>query len=130
MLTPKMVPKAFPGSYREIALFDLAALPTICCAGLFLLALVSVRLHLPVLTILAGLFQIATMSIIVSLYGLCMMVFPLAISPVFLPPLIELLWRVAGMPAALPINLLLSIGPGRTFVLATSACARATPTAA
>jgi ABC-2 type transport system permease protein len=119
---------------------NLAALPIICCSGLLLLVLVAVRLHLPALTILAGLFQIATMSIIVSLYGnlfsiyapyriqqgslkptqvsgstrlaifLGMMVFPFALSPVFLPALIELLWHVAGMPAAVPINLLFSIG--------------------
>jgi hypothetical protein len=126
---------------------NLAALPIVCCSGLFLLVLVAARLHLPALTILAGLFQIATMSIIVSLYGnllsiyapyriqqgslkptkvsgammlaifISIVLFPLVMLPVFLPPLIELLWRVAGMPAALPVNLIFSISLAGLAVL-------------
>jgi ABC-2 type transport system permease protein len=130
-----------PASRRLILLGkNLAALPIIYCSGLLFLVLVTVKLHLSVLTALAGLFQIATMSIILNLYGnflsiyvpyriqqgslkptkvsapmmlaifIGMMVFPFIMSPVFVPPLVELLWRVAGMPTALPINLLLSIG--------------------
>jgi membrane protease YdiL (CAAX protease family) len=38
----------------------------------------------------------------------CHLTFPLIASPVFLPPLADLLWTLAGGPAIVPINLLLS----------------------
>ncbi|MGO8839350.1 MAG: hypothetical protein ACLQQ0_18225, partial [Limisphaerales bacterium] len=36
------------------------------------------------------------------------MFFPLAMTPVFIPPLAELLWRQAGWPDVVPVNLILS----------------------
>ena len=40
---------------------------------------------------------------------LCQLLFPLVVAPVFVPPLGELLWRMAGWPRAVPVNLLLSV---------------------
>ncbi len=39
---------------------------------------------------------------------LCQMLFPIAMSPAFVPPLAELLWRRAGWPEMVPVNLILS----------------------
>jgi hypothetical protein len=39
---------------------------------------------------------------------LCQMAFPLILAPACLPPLIELICRKLGVPAAVPINLVLS----------------------
>jgi hypothetical protein len=118
---------------------DLSTLPMIACSGVVLLVLITIWLRLPILTALAGLFQVVTMSIIANTYGnllsicvpyriqagslkptkvrggvalvfaVCQLLFPLAMAPVFVPPLVESLYRMAGMPAALPINLVLSI---------------------
>lgn len=118
---------------------NLAALPIICSPGLFLLTLVAIRMRLPGVTILAGLFQIITVATILSLYGNFLSIyapyriqqgslkptkvsgaimfvifiytlgFPFVIFPVFIPPLVELSWHAVGMPATLPINLILSM---------------------
>ena len=118
---------------------NLATLPVIACSGLVFLLLTSIWLQLPVSTALAGFFQVATMSIIVSIYGnllsiclpyriqpgslkptkvpggivlvfaLCQFLLPIAIFPVFVPPLAELLCRHLGYAAALPLNLILSV---------------------
>ena len=40
---------------------------------------------------------------------LCHLLFPLAMTPVFVPPLAEWVWRTAGWSNAVPVNLLLSI---------------------
>jgi hypothetical protein len=37
------------------------------------------------------------------------LLFPLALVPVFVPPLLELLWQLAGWPALVPVNLILSV---------------------
>jgi hypothetical protein len=40
---------------------------------------------------------------------LCHLLFPVAMLPVFVPPLAQLLWHTAGWPDAVPVNLLLSL---------------------
>jgi hypothetical protein len=40
---------------------------------------------------------------------LCHMLVPVAMAPAFVPPLAELLWRLAGWPDAVPVNLILSV---------------------
>jgi hypothetical protein len=37
------------------------------------------------------------------------LMFPLVMLPVFVPPLLELLWRLAGWPVLVPVNLILSV---------------------
>lgn len=118
---------------------NIAALPVIMGSGLLLLVLAAIRLHLPPLSAVAGVFQIASMSIVACLFGnllsilvpyriqpaslkptkiptgtallmlLCQFLFPIALLPIFVPPLIEVACRAAGMSAALPINVVLSI---------------------
>lgn len=118
---------------------NLSILPVISCSGFLLLVLVTIWLHLPIVTAVATLFQIATMSVVACIFGnllsilvpyriqpaslkptkipagtallmvLCQFLFPLALLPIFAPPLIELAWRAAGMPAAYAVNLILSI---------------------
>ena len=103
-----------------------------------MITLTAVRLHLPVPTILATLFQLASLllmaglagnllSILVpyriqpgtmkptKLPGLAMlmliffqMLFPLAMSPVFLGPLLGFLWLHWDMSAFVPVNLIFS----------------------
>jgi hypothetical protein len=40
---------------------------------------------------------------------LCQLLFPLAMLPVFVPPLAELLWRAGDGPQDVPVNFLLSV---------------------
>jgi hypothetical protein len=40
---------------------------------------------------------------------LCHLLIPVAMAPAFVPPLAELLWRMAGWPDAVPVNLILSV---------------------
>jgi hypothetical protein len=117
---------------------NLACLPVGAGFGLALLGLLSVRLHLSWLVLLAALFQLAALLLLAGLAGnvlsilvpyriqpgslkptkmpglamlvmiLCHLLFPLAMAPVFLPPLAALLWRLGGWPEAVPVNLLLS----------------------
>ncbi len=130
-----------PARRRAILLGkNLAALPIVTCSGLFWLVVISIWLRLSMFTVLAGLFQIASMSLIAGICGnllsiympyriqaaslkptkvsgavgivmaLSQLLFPLLMFPVFLPPLAELLCRIGGIAPAIPINLLLSIG--------------------
>ena len=39
---------------------------------------------------------------------LCQLLFPIAMSPVFLAPLAEMFWQRAALPTFVPINLILS----------------------
>jgi hypothetical protein len=94
---------------------------------------------IPVLAIVAALFQLFALTLLISLAGnlvsilapyrvqpgsmkatklpaktlimtfLCMVLFPVLIAPAFVPPLAEFLWQLAGGPAFLPLNLLLSM---------------------
>jgi len=118
---------------------NLACLPVGGGFGLLLLLLVSLRLHLSPLVFAAALFQLAAVLLLAGLGGnllsilvpyriqqgtlkptkmpglamlvmmLCHMLFPLAIVPVFVPPLVGLLWRASGWSTAVPVNLILSL---------------------
>jgi hypothetical protein len=117
---------------------NLAILPVGFSFGLILLALVSVWLHLPPLSVVAALFQLLTLLLIASLGGnllsilmpfrvqpgtmkptkmpglamfvmmLCQMLLPVAMAPVFAAPLLAWLWHRAGLPAFVPVNLICS----------------------
>jgi hypothetical protein len=108
--------------------------------GVVLIVLVSVRLHLPPSDILGTLFQLATLLLLATLLGnllsiltpyriqagsmkptkmpalatlvllLSHMLFPLVMAPVLIAPLAEMLWRQAGWPAVVPVNLIISAG--------------------
>lgn len=118
---------------------NLASIPVGAAFGVLLLGLMSAWLRLPLLAIVAALFQLATLLLLASLAGnmlsilvpyriepgsmkptkmpgvamlvmvLCQMLFPVAMAPAFAPPLAELLWQMAGWPRAVPVNLLLSV---------------------
>ncbi|MFL6516119.1 MAG: hypothetical protein ACJ8M1_13960 [Chthoniobacterales bacterium] len=118
---------------------NIAIFPVIMSSGFLLLVLVTFWLHLPVLTAIAGLFQIATMATVACMFGnllsilvpyriqpaslkptkippgtavlmiLCQFLFPVALLPIVAAPLLDLACRSAGMPAAVPLNLLLSM---------------------
>jgi hypothetical protein len=117
---------------------NLASLPTGAAFGLILLTLTSLWLHLPLLVFVAALFQLAALLLLAGMAGnllsilvpfriqsgsmkptkmpglamlvmmLCQMLFPVAMAPAFVPPLAELLWRQAGWPDMVPVNLILS----------------------
>lgn len=117
---------------------NLACLPVGVGFGVTLLALISVWLHLPPLAFAAALFQLTTLLLLAGLVGnllsilvpyrmqagsmkptkmpggamlvllLCHLLFPLAMAPVFVPPLAELLWRTAGWSRLVPVSLALS----------------------
>jgi hypothetical protein len=118
---------------------NLATWPVGATFGLLLLAMISFWLRLPILGAVAAIFQLVTLLLLGSLAGnllsilvpfhiaagsmkptkmpaLAMLtmavfhlLFPVAIVPVFVPPLLELLWRLAGWPVAVPVNLILSV---------------------
>jgi ABC-2 type transport system permease protein len=117
---------------------NLAALPVGIAFGGTLLVLTSVWLRLSPLIVAAGFFQLSAALVLAGLGGnvlsilvpyriapgsmkptkmptgamlvmvFCQLLFPLAMTPVFVAPLGELLWRMAGWPSAVPVNLLLS----------------------
>jgi len=117
---------------------NLACLPAAGGFGLMLLTLISVWLRPPPLVLVAALLQLAALVLLAGLVGnllsilvpyriqpgsmkptkmpglamlvmvLCHLLFPVAMMPVFVAPLAELLWRKAGWPNAIPVNLLLS----------------------
>lgn len=119
---------------------NLACLPVGMGFGVTLLVLIAVWLHLPLLALVAALFQLATLLLMAGLAGnllsilvpyriqagslkptkmpglamltmvVCHLIFPIVMIPVFLPPLLELLWQLADWPKAVPVNLLLSAG--------------------
>jgi ABC-type multidrug transport system permease subunit len=128
-----------PANRRLILLGkNLAGLPASALFGILLLTLTSVRLQLPLLDVIATLFQLVTLLLIAGLGGnllsilapyriqpgsmkptkmpgltmlvmiLCQMLFPVAMAPAFVPPLAELLWRLAGWPDVVSVNLILS----------------------
>ena len=118
---------------------NLASLSVGAVLGSILLTLSFVWLHLPLLVFAASWFQLAALlplagvagnvlSILVpfriqpgslkptKLPGLAMLVvllsqmlLPIALAPTFAPPLAELLWRRAGGPDEVPINLIFSV---------------------
>jgi hypothetical protein len=118
---------------------NLASLPVGATFGAILLTLCFVWLHLPWLVFTAALFQFAALLLLAGLAGnalsilvpyriqpgslkptkmpglamlvmiLCHMLLPVAMAPAFVPPLAELLWRLAGWPDVVPVNLILSV---------------------
>jgi len=117
---------------------NLACLPAGAGFGVVLLTFISVRLRLSLLILVAVLLQLFALLVLAALVGnllsilvpyriqpgsmkptkmpglamllmvLCHLLFPVAMLPVFVPPLAELVWQKAGWPSALPVNLLLS----------------------
>jgi hypothetical protein len=117
---------------------NLACVPVGVLGGLFLLVLSSARLHPPLLVFASAVLQLAAILLLAGLVGnlcsilmpyriqqgsmkptkmpglailtilLCQLLFPIAMIPAFVPPLAEFLWRSAGWPAAVPVNLILS----------------------
>jgi len=118
---------------------NLACAPVGAGFGLILLALISARLHLSLLEFGAVVFQLVALLLFAGLAGnvlsilvpyriqagslkptkmpglamlvmmLCHMLFPVAMTPVFVSPLVELLWRQAGLPAVVPVNFIFSV---------------------
>jgi len=118
---------------------NLACLPVGGGFGVIILAAISVWLRLPVTTALAAVLQLTALLLLAGLIGnllsilapyriqpgsmkptkmpglamvlmvVCHLFFPLAMLPVFLPPLAELLWRLADWPRMVPVNFLLSL---------------------
>jgi len=117
---------------------NLAALPIGVVFGSLLITLTTARLHLPPLTVLATLFQLASALLMTGIAGnllsllvpyriqpgsmkptkmpglamlvlmFCQMLFPVAMSPVFAGPLLELFWRRSELPDSVPVNLIFS----------------------
>ena len=117
---------------------NLAALPVGIVFGALLITLIALRLHPPLLTVLATLLQFASVLLMASVAGnllsilmpyriqpgsmkptkmpglamvvlmLCQMFFPLAMLPVFAGPLLELLWHRLHWPEIVPVNLICS----------------------
>jgi len=117
---------------------NLAALPVAVTFGTLLIALTATRLQLPPLTILATLFQFASVLFMAGVAGnllsilmpyriqpgsmkptklpglamlvlmFCQMLFPVAMTPVFAGPLLELLWHRSDLPVFVPVNLICS----------------------
>jgi hypothetical protein len=118
---------------------NLAGLPASALFGILLLTLTAVRLQLSLLDVIATLFQLVALLLIAGLGGnllsilvpyriqpgsmkptkmpglamlmmfLCQLLFPAVMAPVFVPPLAGLLWRLAGWPDAVPVNLIFSV---------------------
>jgi len=118
---------------------NLATWPVGATFGLLLLAMLSFWLRLPILTAVAGVFQLATLLLLGSLGGnllsilvpfrieagsmkptkmparamlvmmLCNLLFPTVMVPVFVPALLEWVWQLAGGPAFVPVSLILSV---------------------
>jgi hypothetical protein len=118
---------------------NLACLPVGLGFGVLLLVLIAVGLHLPPLVLVAALLQLAALLALAGLVGnvlsilvpyriqagsmkptkmpglamlvlmLCHIFFPIAMAPVFVPPLAEFLWQRAGWTDAVPVNLILSV---------------------
>ena len=117
---------------------NLSCLPALAGTNLLLLVLVSAYLRLSVLSAFAAVLQLETLTLLALIVGtllstllpyrtsvgslkptkvpgptmfvlvICQLFFPSAIAPVFAAPLAELVWREAGLPSAVPVNLLVS----------------------
>jgi ABC-2 type transport system permease protein len=117
---------------------NLAGLPVAATFGLLLITLTTVRLHLPLLTVMATLFQLASLLLIAGLAGnllsilmpyriqpgtmkptkmpgltmlvlmFCQFLFPVMMSPVFIGPLLEMFWHRSNLPDFVPVNLICS----------------------
>jgi hypothetical protein len=117
---------------------NLAVLPLAAAYSALLIALVTARLHLLPLTVLATLFQLASVLLITGIGGnllsilmpyriqpgsmkptkmpglamvvliFCQMLFPMAMLPVFAGPSLEWLWRRSDLPDFVPVNFICS----------------------
>ena len=117
---------------------NLAVLPVGVVFGILLVTLTAARLHLPSLTVLATLFQLASVLLMAGITGnllsmlvpyriqpgsmkptkmpglamvvlmVCQILFPVAMSPAFVGPLLEMLWRRSDLPDSVPVNLVFS----------------------
>jgi ABC-2 type transport system permease protein len=118
---------------------NLAVLPIGFAFGAVLLTLLSVWMHLPLWLVMAALFQLVTILLIASLGGnvlsilvpfriqagtmkptkipglamvtmlCCQLLFPIAMVPVFISPLLGWLWHRLDLSPLVPINLICSI---------------------
>jgi ABC-2 type transport system permease protein len=118
---------------------NLACLPVGAGFGVILLGLIAWRLHLSPFMFVAALLQLVGVLILAGLVGnlfsilvpyrvqagsmkptklpglamlalmVCHFLFPIAMAPVFVPPLAEFIWRSEGLPTLVPVNLILSI---------------------
>lgn len=107
--------------------------------GTLTLGLITFWLRVPLLTVAAAIFQLAALLFLASLGGnllsilvpfriqpgsmrptklpalamltmvLCQLLLPLALVPVFIPPLLELLWHHYDLPPLVPVNLICSV---------------------
>jgi hypothetical protein len=117
---------------------NLAGLPIAAAFGALLITLTTARLQLPPLTVLATLFQFASVLLMAGIAGnllsilipyriqpgsmkptkmpglamvvlmFCQMLFPMAMLPVFAGPLLELFWRRSDLPDFVPVNFICS----------------------
>jgi ABC-2 type transport system permease protein len=117
---------------------NLASLPVAAGFSLVMLSLICLWLCPSMLVVAAALFQMPTIVLMAGLVGnllsvlvpyriqpgsmkptkmpglamlvmvFCHLLFPVAMAPVFVAPLAELLWRQAGWPELVPVNFLFS----------------------
>jgi ABC-2 type transport system permease protein len=127
---------------------NLACLPVGVVFGVTLLVLIVVRLRLSPVVFVAALLQLAAVLLLAGLVGnllsilspyriqagtmkptklpglamlllmACHILFPIAMAPVFVPPLAEFLWQSAGWSKMAPVNLLLSAALAAVMALA------------
>jgi hypothetical protein len=127
---------------------NLACLPVGAGFGVTLLLLVSVRLQTSLVVLVATLLQLAALLLLAGLVGnmlsilvpyriqpgtmkptkmpglsmlvmmVCHMLCPLAMAVALVPPLAQFLWRKAGWPNAVPVNLILSVAMAGLIALA------------
>jgi hypothetical protein len=127
---------------------NLALGPVGLMLGGLLLVGLAVWVKIPFLAVTAAAFQLLALTLLVSLAGnlvsilapyriqpgsmkatklpaktiivtfIGMMLFPLLAAPAFVPPLAGLIWQLAGGPAFVPLNLLLSIVLAAVMALA------------
>jgi ABC-2 type transport system permease protein len=118
---------------------NIACLPVGIAFSVMLQAFIFVWLHLPLLVLLAALFQLASLLLLAGVLGnllsilvpyriqpgsmkptkmpalamlamvVCQMLFPMAMLPAFLPALAGWLWQRAGWPDLVPVNCILSV---------------------
>jgi len=118
---------------------NLACLPVALVFGFLMLAVVSIWLHLSVVTFAAALLQLVGLLLLAGLVGnlvsilvpyriqpgtmkptkmpalatlamvLCHLLFPVTMTPLFLPAAAELVWQRLGGAGLVPINLLCSL---------------------
>ena len=138
-----------PAERRHLLLGkNLALIPVLMALALLMLTLVTFWAKLPLLSVLAAIFQLAATAPLVALGGnltsilapyrvepgsmkatkmpikavlislLTVLLVPLLLAPSFVPPLAEWLWLRADWTPMVPVNLLLSLGLAALAVFA------------